>query len=143
MCVSQQRLLSLPTTSLEGKTKPNQLTQMSAVHIAITPAPPTPPADDSDKRTEPEPGKPQTSTLLPFRVKFVFDNPLEVKLRPVVKRRQSSASCYSTTHQQMALANQKQLQKVEFDDHFEQYAISLLFFHCSVVYSAIISLSSE
>lgn len=34
---------------------------------------------------------------LPFKLKFVFDNPLEVKLRPVVKRRQSSASCYGSS----------------------------------------------
>lgn len=33
---------------------------------------------------------------LPFKLKFVFDHPLEVKLRPVVMRRQSSASCYSS-----------------------------------------------
>lgn len=104
--------------------------QTPAVLIDITPAPPTPPIDDStDKQPEVAENTSKQASLLPFRVKFVFDNPLEVKLRPVVKRRQSSASCYSTAHQQMALANKKQLQKVEFDDNSEQFVhIFFLFF---------------
>lgn len=50
------------------------------------------------------PVRPGTAPGLPFKLKFVFDNPLEVKLRPVVKRRQSSASCYGSSASAAAAA---------------------------------------
>lgn len=123
--IAQQRLLSLPSNPLANNITTKNHNQLlltgSTILIDITP-PTTKPAPFVETNHQPncEPLnsleiKPTQSgnALLPFRVKFVFDNPLEVKLRPVVKRRQSSASCYSSTaHQKMALSSKKLSAKV-------------------------------